>query len=305
MRVLLRPIAPQTGPEGEGLGGSLELRRRVPCGAGMSIQLMSATWQNGPTDRSQRLLMLALADCANDQGICWPSTQTLAIKTCMDVRTVLRVLKALEQAQWLKIARRSHERKGNTYELNLGRLNGTMSDETLSHDKLSHDKTTPSHVTKRTKSHDILNNPPHPLIGRTVRNHKEPSEDLALRVVEIWNENCGERLPTAKKLSATRRQKVRTRCSEAENTESFLAEFTQAVKRCATTPFLFGANDRRWTADLDWLLENDKNLLRVLEGKYGKSAAPSGSVQLSAAEEYAAENRRRQISVVTPEVAIG
>jgi hypothetical protein len=249
--------------------------------------------------------MLALADCANDQGICWPSTQTLANKACMDVRTVLRGLKALEQAEWLKIARRSHEHKGNTYELNLAMLTNALSRDTMSRDNLSHDKTTLSHVTKRAKSRDISCNPPNPPIGRTVKNHQEPSEDLALRVVVIWNENCGPCLPKARKMTATRRQKVKTRCCEEESAESFIAEFTQAVKICATTPFLSGANDRRWTADLDWLIENDSNWQKVLEGKYGKSSLTSGSPQPSAAEEYAAENRRRQMSVVGQGVAIG
>lgn len=151
----------------------------------MSIQLMSATWQRGPNDRSQRLLMLALADCANDGGLCWPSTQTLAAKACMNVRTVLRTLKDLELNGWLSIARRSHERRGNTYQLLLDRLNPqlsgvTVSCDLVSYDKLSRDKMTPSDVTNQTKSRDKMNNPPHPLIGRTVKNHKEPSEDFVL-----------------------------------------------------------------------------------------------------------------------------
>lgn len=266
---------------------------------------MSAVWRQGPEDRSQRLLMLALADCANDQGRCWPRTQTLATKACMNVRTVLRGLKALERAEWLKIARRSHEHKGNTYELNLGRLTDTPSRDIVSRDNLSHDKTTPSHVTKRAKSHDISCNPPDPLIGRTIKNHQEPSEDFALRIANIWNENCGEQLPKARKMTATRRHKVKTRCSEEESAESFIAEFTQAVRICATTPFLSGENDRHWTADLDWLIENDGNLQKVLEGKYGKSTLASGSLQPSAAEEYAAENRRRQMAVVGQGVANG
>jgi hypothetical protein len=124
-------------------------------------------------------------------------------------------------------------------------------------------------------------------------------------VVRIWNENCGERLPKTRKLTTGRRQKVKTRCSEEDSTESFVSEFTQAVKICSTTPFLSGANERHWTADFDWLIENDGNLQKVLEGKYGKSALASGSLKPSAAEEYAAENRRRQMSVVAQGVAIG
>jgi Helix-turn-helix domain len=268
---------------------------------------MSAVWQQGPDDRSQRLLMLALADHANDQGLCWPSTKTLAGKACMNVRTVLRTLKDLESGKWLTVARRSHEHRGNTYQLSLERLHShdSVKRDSVSHDKLSHDKTTPSEVTNWTKRSDKMNNTPHPLIGRTVRNHQEPSEDLALRVVEIWNENCALGLPKARKMTAGRRQKVKTRCSEGDSPESFLEEFTQAVKICATTPFLSGGNERRWTADLDWLIENDGNLQKVLEGKYGRSSLTSDSQQPSAAEEYAAENRRRQMSVVEQGMAIG
>jgi hypothetical protein len=86
---------------------------------------------------------------------------------------------------------------------------------------------------------------------------------------EIWNQHCGS-LPKIQKLSASRRKKLATRISEAETSEAYLADFTQAVKLCATTPFLSGKNDRQWTADFDWLVENDGNLAKVIEGKYGK-----------------------------------
>ncbi len=149
----------------------------------MSIALMSAVWQDGPNDRSERLLLLALADCANDQGLCWPHTQTLARKACMNVRTVLRTLKTLDLDGWLTITRRSHERRGNTYQLSLERLmsRDKMSRDTESRVSLSRDKPAPSEVTNSTKSHDKMNNPPHPPIGRTIKNRQEPSgEDLVL-----------------------------------------------------------------------------------------------------------------------------
>jgi hypothetical protein len=94
----------------------------------MSANLMSAVWKHGPEDRSQRLLMLALGDYADDKGICWPSTQEIAAKACYDVRTVLRRLKALEAHGWLKIARRSHQHNGNTYELDLSKLTARQLD---------------------------------------------------------------------------------------------------------------------------------------------------------------------------------
>jgi hypothetical protein len=94
----------------------------------------------------------------------------------------------------------------------------------------------------------------------------------------IWNQHSGS-LPKIQKLSASRRKKLATRISEAETSEAYLADFTQAVKVSAATPFLAGKNDRQWTADFDWLIENDGNLAKVLEGKYGK---PGGRAEQQA-----------------------
>ena len=125
----------------------------------MSVEVMSLVWKRGPSDRSQRLLMLAIADSANDDGFCWPGTQLLAVKASMSVRTVLRSLKALEQDGWIKINRKAHHRKGNTYEVDLEKLG-----DSVSHDKKSHDKTGMSQVTNLTKSGDKTGNPPAPPI---------------------------------------------------------------------------------------------------------------------------------------------
>ena len=44
---------------------------------------------------SSKLLLLALADIADDRGFAWPSVSTLARKSCVSVRTAQRVLRAL------------------------------------------------------------------------------------------------------------------------------------------------------------------------------------------------------------------
>jgi hypothetical protein len=131
---------------------------------------MTQVWKGGPSDRSQRLLLLALADSANDEGFCWPGTALLAGKASMSVRTVLRALKSLKNDGWIRINPKAYHCKGNTYEINLDKLG-----DKKSHDKLSHDKTGNSQVTKRAESGDKTGNPPDPLIGRTIKNRKEPS----------------------------------------------------------------------------------------------------------------------------------
>ena len=44
-----------------------------------------------------KLILMSLADAADDFGICWPSVPTVADKCCVSIRTVRRVMKKLEE----------------------------------------------------------------------------------------------------------------------------------------------------------------------------------------------------------------
>jgi hypothetical protein len=93
---------------------------------------------------------------------------------------------------------------------------------------------------------------------------KTTTTPSAEEFLAAWNENRG-RLPEAKTLTASRKKKLAVRVKEGLTAESF----TSAVKIAARTPFCRGENDRGWRLDFDFLVENDTNLTRVLEGKYG------------------------------------
>lgn len=64
---------------------------------------MSDVWQNGPKDQSERFVLLALADYANDDGECWPSIAGICQKTCMTDRGVQKIIRRLEDGGWLSI----------------------------------------------------------------------------------------------------------------------------------------------------------------------------------------------------------
>jgi hypothetical protein len=61
----------------------------------MSIKVMTRVWEHAPQKGSQLLLLLALADFANDDSICWPGTPRLAQKIRMSQRQTQRMLDAL------------------------------------------------------------------------------------------------------------------------------------------------------------------------------------------------------------------
>ncbi len=61
----------------------------------MSIKVMSHVWENSKQKGTALLLLLALADMADENGDCYPSTERLAKKARVDVRSAQRTIKRL------------------------------------------------------------------------------------------------------------------------------------------------------------------------------------------------------------------
>lgn len=78
----------------------------------MSVKVMTLAWAV-VLPHSAKLVLLALADNANDEGDCWPSIPTLASKCCMHRSTVMRMLGELEERR--HITRSMETGKTNLY----------------------------------------------------------------------------------------------------------------------------------------------------------------------------------------------
>jgi DNA-binding transcriptional ArsR family regulator len=84
----------------------------------MSIQLMSDVLRNVhgmPSGR--RMLLLALANFANGEGLCWPSIKSLALDADLGERHVSAELKELAKAGYITIE--EHAGKSNHYRLHI------------------------------------------------------------------------------------------------------------------------------------------------------------------------------------------
>lgn len=89
----------------------------------MSIQAMTWVWGLDALDTSQAMVLLALADAANDDGFaCWPSQETLARKSRMSVRSVKRHIATLRNAGLIDVETQSSTRgrRANLYRLHVG-----------------------------------------------------------------------------------------------------------------------------------------------------------------------------------------
>jgi hypothetical protein len=114
----------------------------------MSIKLMDKVWRSHISDARLKLLVLAIADAANDDGECWPKIDTLAEKIDRKTRQTQRLMRQLETNGWLSREVRSRKdglQTSNMYVLHANKLPSAA---------LSHvDTPTLSHVDTPTLSH--------------------------------------------------------------------------------------------------------------------------------------------------------
>lgn len=89
----------------------------------MSVRVMSWVWDHSEAVGTDRFVLLAIADSADDDGTdAWPSIETLARKTRLDERTVQRSIRRLADAGMLTVeeqaggsARCRADRRPNRY----------------------------------------------------------------------------------------------------------------------------------------------------------------------------------------------
>ena len=70
----------------------------------MSFGITAQIWGSGPSDATGKLVLLALADYANDAGECWPAVVSLAEKCSLSERATRNALRRLEAAGWITAA---------------------------------------------------------------------------------------------------------------------------------------------------------------------------------------------------------
>jgi phage replication O-like protein O len=87
------------------------------------------------------------------------------------------------------------------------------------------------------------------------------------RIMDLYNRVCGDKLPRCLKLNEKRRRQIKA-CWNLDINGSFpfrTAEFWEGYfNDCLTNTHWTGANDRGWTADIEFLTRQDK-VLKVLE----------------------------------------
>jgi hypothetical protein len=117
----------------------------------MSNRFITAVWNASPEIRGGDLLvLLALADRADDRGVCWPGKKDIARRCRVLPRAVQRSLRKLESAGVIKTLHQAGDHSTNKYQLtieggSLPRLRGESSTTPggVLHDSGGESSTTP------------------------------------------------------------------------------------------------------------------------------------------------------------------
>lgn len=88
----------------------------------MSIKIMTEVWDEAPFKGSDLLVLLCLADFADEDGICYPAVDTIARKTRLSDRAVQLSIRYLASADWLTIEEGGKLHRPNTYQVLTARV---------------------------------------------------------------------------------------------------------------------------------------------------------------------------------------
>lgn len=183
---------------------------------------------------TDKLVLLALADNANDEGFCWPSVTTLSVKCGLEVRSVSRVMERLETSGHL--TRKERPGRSNTYVVH-PRLKVTPDLKS----PLTDGQATPDPRSPPPPTHS--QGTPDPRSPITIR---EPSSEPS---VNLERGSRAARAPTAKRLPADfDLSETRKAIARAENTDPE-REF---AKFCDHWRAASGSNARKHDWDAAW-----------------------------------------------------
>lgn len=100
------------------------------------------------------------------------------------------------------------------------------------------------------------------------------------KVKDLWDSICGLSFGKIQKLTDSRKAKIKIRAHEFEKSgNDYLEMFERIFRIAADNDFLVGNNNHNWKANFDWFIENDKNYVKVLEGRYNKKTLDTQSVK--------------------------
>jgi len=248
----------------------------------LSIHISSLVWRiKGKLTKAQKLVALALADTANDDGECWPRVRFIADKAEVDRREVRNYMKAIVAVGLLTVVPRYSPEEGdrtvNLYRWDIEALEKMA--EPIRKSWHSQGGMPPpgggSHSPEGggnaggDQRIEPLSEPLSEPLGEPLKTR--PRQNLPVSdVIESWNDFT-ERTGlngTVQKLTPKRQQHLQARLKDAE----WLQDFKAALLMAEESDFLMGRKGG-WHMNFDWIIRPD-SVQKILEGQYSGGVEP-------------------------------
>lgn len=184
-----------------------------------------------------KLLYGEITALCNEKGFCWASNNYFAELYSISKGTVSKLLSELKKYGYINI---ELIYKDNSKEVKK-RIITLLSNSTI-----------PMVITDNTYSQ----------FGKKPmdKNDKENIININNILSHFSEKKCFSKV---NKLTDSRKKKLLARLQE-QGKENII----KAIDIASESDFLKGKNDRNWKMDFDWLIANDTNVVKVLEGKY-------------------------------------
>jgi biotin operon repressor len=220
----------------------------------MSYSAMA--WARGIKTGSATIksVLLAVANYADEEGICWPSQEQLADDTELSRHSIMRALDQLEDMGLLSRERRHRGDGSRSSDLIMLDLSQSSTEQRSSQQRSTQ---------QQPKSHGATAEPIiEPSLSRNsaTRVKRNSEEDAA---VKAWNDLADElSLPRVQRITETRRRRLAQRLRECGGLDGW----SVALAKIRGSPLCRGEIGK-WRADFDFVLQ-ESSFVKLMEGKY-------------------------------------
>jgi hypothetical protein len=103
------------------------------------------------------------------------------------------------------------------------------------------------------------------------KNQKIPYQEI----IGMWNNILCPTLSKVTRLTDSRKKKIKLRFTEMGGLETL----KQLFEKIKSSKFLLGDGSKGWKTTFDWVIENDRNWVKIMEGNYNGSTINGKSQQ--------------------------
>jgi hypothetical protein len=220
----------------------------------------------------RKLVLLKLADNANDQGECWPAVQYIAEQCEISKRSAQNHIQQLVKDGLVRIEERKAENglnRSNVYHLVLNSYGADAAPYGANPAPMGASaaggRVQELHPESVSLEPVIEPIPPNPQEGDDADAPGKVPKVNYQDVADAYNEILGDRLPKVQELNDKRKRQIKRLLGELHEPTLDAVKAYFETFGDAAGPFYFGDNNRSWRAGFDYLLRSDV-LVKTREG---------------------------------------